>query len=137
MYVAEPSPNEDVPPWVEWKLGAKDNFLAELQKWNLAHKDQMLPDILEKIDRALDLTPSVVGLIPSSPFPGQSLVTALVSLIQLGIVRDILMPPTHFHSRRKFPGQSKTSIGLLMSSLWISHIWQTYLVTAVVLMVGC
>ena len=72
------------PPWLEWKPDS--NFLSELHKWNIDHKDDKLPAILAKESKPLQ---AALEFIPSSPFPAKALVKTIVSLIQLGIVSDV------------------------------------------------
>ena len=78
-----------MPPWQGWEPDS--NFLHELRKWNIDHKDDKLPAVLAKVNSILESKPLQAALefIPCSPFPAKPLVKTIVSLIQLGIVSDV------------------------------------------------
>ena len=83
-------PSRLAPPWNGWEPDA--NFLGELHKWNIAHKDEKLPAVLYKVHSILvESKPLQIALefIPSSPFPAESLVKEMVSLFLLGRVSDV------------------------------------------------
>ena len=89
-----------MPPWQGWEPDS--NFLYELRKWNIARKDDKLPVIFKNVNSALDSESLQAALefIPDCPFPAKSLVKAMVSLFQLGIVSDLssqTLQPTHTH----------------------------------------
>ena len=77
------------PPWKRWEPDS--NFLKDLQKWNIAHKDDKLPSVLDKVNSILESKPLQAALefIPDIPFPAKSLVKAMVSLFLLGSVSDV------------------------------------------------
>ena len=76
-------------PWQGWE--PESNFLSELHKWNIAHKDDKLPAILSKVNSILesDLLQAALECIPNSPFPAKSLVKTMISLFLLGSVSDV------------------------------------------------
>jgi hypothetical protein len=123
------------PPWQGWKPDS--NFLYELHKWNIAHKDEKLPAVLAKINSILESKPLEAALefIPNSPFPAKSLVKALVSLFLLGSV-SVVSSQTHCHlpiliishPPRKYLRRSRTSINFRIRWLLISLTWPKYLV---------
>ena len=84
-----------MPPWKGWE--PDPDFLHELHKWNIAHKDDKLPIVLTKVNSVLESKPLEVALefIPNQPFPAKSLVKALISLFLLGSVSHLLADPCH------------------------------------------
>ena len=139
-------PFQLAPPWQGWEPDS--NFLYELCKWNVAHKDDSLPVIFKNVASALDSKPplqAALEFIPDSPFPAESLIKAMISLIQLGSVSDV---SSHWqtttsvsmlfnisHPPRKFLRRRRTSITFRIRSLFISLTWPKYLVRLEV--VGC
>ena len=81
-------PSRLVPPWQGWE--PDQEFLYKLHQWNIVHKDNKLPAVLAKVNSTLESKPLQAALefIPDHPFPAKSLVKAMISLIQLGIVSD-------------------------------------------------
>ena len=77
-----------MPPWQGWE--PDQEFLYKLHQWNIVHKDNKLPAVLAKVNSTLESKPLQAALefIPDHPFPAKSLVKAMISLIQLGIVSD-------------------------------------------------
>jgi hypothetical protein len=128
-------PSRLAPPWQGWEPDS--NFLSELCKWNIAHKDDKLPAVLAKVNNVLESNPLKAALefIPDNPFPAKSLVKAIVSLFLLGSVSDISSQTLcHLpiliisHSPRKFLRRNRTSITFRIKSLLISRTWPKYLV---------
>ena len=122
-----------MPPWQGWEPDS--NFLYELHKWNIAHKDDKLPAVLTKVNSVLESKPLQAALefIPNNPFPAKSLVKAMVSLFLLGSVSDVSkhIPcylPILIISYRKFLRRSRTSITFRIRWLLISLVWPKYLV---------
>ena len=106
-----------MPPWEGWEPDS--NFLYELYKWNIDHKDDKLPAILTKVNDVLESKPLQVALefSPNNPFPAKSLVKAIVSLFLLGSVSDVskqipcyLLILIISHPSRKFLRRSRTYI---------------------------
>ena len=77
------------PPWQGWEPNS--DFLYQLRKWNIAHKDEKLPTVLAKVNSILESNPLQVTLefIPDNPFPAKSLVKAMINLFLLGSVSDV------------------------------------------------
>jgi hypothetical protein len=86
-------PSRLAPPWQGWE--PDPDFLYELHKWNIAHKDNKLLAVLAKVNSILESKPLEAALefIPNSPFPAKSLVKAMVSLFLLGSVSGVSLPP--------------------------------------------
>ena len=122
------------PPWQGWE--PDQEFLYKLHQWNIVHKDNKLPAVLAKVNSTLESKPLQAALefIPDHPFPAKSLVKAMISLIQLGIVSDVSsQTPSHlpiliiFHPLRKFLRRNRTSITFRIRSLLMSLTWPKYL----------
>ncbi|KAJ7131895.1 WD40-repeat-containing domain protein [Mycena crocata] len=71
------------PPWGSWSLDYQ--FLSDLNSWTANNPaNNTLRTVLQSVSEAIEGSRSYVGLIPNSPFPAQTLVTALGTLIQFG-----------------------------------------------------
>ena len=82
-------PSRLAAPWQKWEPDS--NFLSELHKWNIAHKDDNLPTVLAKVNSILESNPLEAALkfISDSPFPAKSLIKAMIGLFLLGSVSDV------------------------------------------------
>ena len=82
-------PSQLASPWQGWKPDS--DFLHKLYKWNIDHKDDKLPTVLNKVNSILESKPLQAALefIPDHPFPAKSLVKAMTSLFLLGSVSDV------------------------------------------------
>ena len=82
-------PSRLAAPWQRWE--PKSNFLSELHKWNIAHRDDKLPTVLAKVNCILESKSLEAALefIPDNPFPAKSLIKAMLSLFLLGSVSDV------------------------------------------------
>ena len=82
-------PSQLAAPWQKWEPDS--NFLSELHKWSIAHKDDKLPTVLAKVNSILESNPfqAVLKFIPDNPFPTKSLTKAMISLFLLGSVNDV------------------------------------------------
>jgi hypothetical protein len=117
------------PPWERWE--PDPDFLYELHKWNIAHKEDKIPAVLAKVYSVLESKPLQAALefIPDSPFPAKLLVKAMISLFLLGSVSDVSCQlPILIFKHRKFLRRSRTSIAFRIRSLLISPTWPKYLV---------
>ena len=56
------------------------------------HPETTLTKVLEKVNGAVTLCQSFIGHVPDSPFPARSFVQGLAYLLQLGYVRQVLIP---------------------------------------------
>jgi hypothetical protein len=72
------------PAWDLWEIDAE--FLKMLSQWNENHPDSTLERVFAKINTGLENAQPLFELIPDSPFPARSLVTALAHLVNLGVV---------------------------------------------------
>ena len=82
-------PSRLAPPWQGWE--PDQEFLYKLRQWNIAHEEDKLPTVLNKINSALESKPlqAALEIIPDNPFPAKSLVKAMICLFQLGSVSDV------------------------------------------------
>jgi hypothetical protein len=73
--------------WQAWNIDG--NAISELQKWGADHENYNWTKLADKIDRCLKsgTFTALQEFIPDSPFPAKTLVKALLSVVQLGIVR--------------------------------------------------
>ncbi|KZP10166.1 hypothetical protein FIBSPDRAFT_1051471 [Athelia psychrophila] len=71
------------PSWPSWKLDP--DFFQAMSRWTMEHPESSLDKVMDNICSAIESSDSVMQLIPDSPFPARSLVTALVYLLRLGI----------------------------------------------------
>ncbi|KZP18456.1 hypothetical protein FIBSPDRAFT_933419 [Athelia psychrophila] len=71
------------PPWPSWELNP--DFFQAMSRWTMEHPESSLEKIMDNICSAIESSDSVMQLIPDSPFPARSLVTALVYLLRLGL----------------------------------------------------
>ncbi|KAJ6525569.1 hypothetical protein DFH09DRAFT_172472 [Mycena vulgaris] len=76
--------------WQAWNID--DNAISELQKWGADHENSKWRILAEKIDQSLksQTLTALQGFIPDSPFPAKTLVTALLSILKLGIHVTVL-----------------------------------------------
>ncbi|KAJ7481865.1 hypothetical protein FB451DRAFT_138220 [Mycena latifolia] len=80
----KPSAPSDSAPWRSWSLD--DKFLSDLNSWTAKNPAKnTLRIVLQSVSGAIEGSKPYVSLIPNSPFPAQTLVTALVMLIQFGV----------------------------------------------------
>ncbi|KZP07800.1 hypothetical protein FIBSPDRAFT_803637 [Athelia psychrophila] len=56
-----------------------------MSRWNRKHPESSLKSVMDNICSVIESGADVMGFIPDSPFPARTLVTALVSLLRLGI----------------------------------------------------
>ncbi|KZP32104.1 hypothetical protein FIBSPDRAFT_775527 [Athelia psychrophila] len=56
-----------------------------MSRWNRNHPETSLKSVMDKIFSVIDSSADVMDFIPDSPFPARTLVTALVSLLRLGV----------------------------------------------------
>ncbi|KZP03977.1 hypothetical protein FIBSPDRAFT_941235 [Athelia psychrophila] len=61
------------------------DFFKAMSRWNRQHPESSLKSVVEKVSSAIENSADVMQFIPDSPFPAGTLVTALVSLLRLGI----------------------------------------------------
>ncbi|KAG6853960.1 hypothetical protein C0991_012106 [Blastosporella zonata] len=66
----------------EWELDP--TFLAALSKWDREHPHNTLNNVLQNVSKAIEKGKPLIGIIPDTPFPAQSLVKGLAQVIQLG-----------------------------------------------------
>ncbi|KZP08539.1 hypothetical protein FIBSPDRAFT_261721 [Athelia psychrophila] len=71
------------PSWPSWELDP--DFFQAMSRWTMEHPESSLDNVMDKICSAIESSDSVMQLIPDSPFPARSLVTALVYLLRLGV----------------------------------------------------
>jgi hypothetical protein len=57
-----------------------------MSRWTIDHPGSKLDRVLDDISAGIDNGKDLLGLIPDSPFPARSLVTALGCLVKLGTV---------------------------------------------------
>ncbi|KZP32074.1 hypothetical protein FIBSPDRAFT_551884 [Athelia psychrophila] len=69
-----------LPPW---KLDPA--FFMAMSRWTEKHPGSTLKSVMDKICSVIESSDDVMQFIPDSPFPARTLVTALVSLLKLGI----------------------------------------------------
>jgi hypothetical protein len=72
------------PAWDPWEIDAE--FVKTLSRWNEDHPEHTLERVFAKINTGLENAQPLLQLIPDSPFPARSLVTALAHLVNLGLV---------------------------------------------------
>ena len=70
--------------WDSWELDSE--FFKAMSRWTLDHPETTLDRVLDSICAGIDNGKDVLDLIPDSPFPARSLLTALGYLIKLGAV---------------------------------------------------
>ncbi|KAJ7481815.1 WD40-repeat-containing domain protein [Mycena latifolia] len=81
--VANP-PAPSAPAWGRWNIDYQ--FLSNLNSWTAKNPaENTLHIILQSISGAIQGSKPYVSLIPNSPFPAQTLVVALGTLIQFGV----------------------------------------------------
>ncbi|KZP18437.1 hypothetical protein FIBSPDRAFT_956229 [Athelia psychrophila] len=68
---------------LSWELDP--DFFQAMSHWTKKHPESSLKKVMDKICTAIESSDSVMQFVPDSPFPARSLVTALVSLLRLGI----------------------------------------------------
>jgi hypothetical protein len=75
------------PDWQAWNIDG--NAISELRAWGAGHGGSNWRKLADKIDQSLksETLKAVQDFIPDSPVPAKTLVKALLSIIQLGIVR--------------------------------------------------
>ena len=79
------------PPWDDdWQLDSK--FFTQMEAWDAAHPESTLTKVLKRVNGAVTSCQPFIGCIPDSPFPARSLVQGLAYLLQLGSVRELLIP---------------------------------------------
>ncbi|KZP32455.1 hypothetical protein FIBSPDRAFT_944011 [Athelia psychrophila] len=61
------------------------DFFKAMSRWNRKHPESSLKSVMDKIFSVIENSADVTQFIPDSPFPARTLVTALVSLLKLGI----------------------------------------------------
>ncbi|KZP18441.1 hypothetical protein FIBSPDRAFT_956233 [Athelia psychrophila] len=66
-----------------WELDP--DFFQAMSRWTMKHPESSLDKVMDKVFSAIESSDSMVQFIPDSPFPARTLVTALVSLLRLGI----------------------------------------------------
>ncbi|KAG5638977.1 hypothetical protein H0H81_008197 [Sphagnurus paluster] len=71
------------PPWKTWELD--EQFMKNLSDWNKNNPEKTPHKVLQSICAGLESEKELLTLIPSSPFPAQSLVTGLAYLFKLGV----------------------------------------------------
>ena len=78
------------PDWEAWNIDG--DAITQLSEWGAAHETSNWVKLATKIDKALkSKTIDVLkDFIPDSPFPARTLVKALLSLVELGIVRHLV-----------------------------------------------
>jgi hypothetical protein len=70
--------------WDSWELDPK--FIKAMSCWTIDHPETTLDRVLDNICAGIDNGKDLLDLIPDSPFPARSLLTALGYLIKLGAV---------------------------------------------------
>jgi hypothetical protein len=70
--------------WDSWELDPK--FFKAMSRWTIDHPETTLDRVLDNICAGIDNGKDLLDLIPDSPFPARSLVTALGYLVKLGAV---------------------------------------------------
>ncbi|KAJ6597501.1 WD40-repeat-containing domain protein [Mycena vulgaris] len=71
------------PPWGSWSLDYQ--FLSDLNGWTATNPaNNTLRTVLQSISEAIEASKPFLALIPNTPFPAQTLVTALGMLLQFG-----------------------------------------------------
>ncbi|KZP08977.1 hypothetical protein FIBSPDRAFT_938703 [Athelia psychrophila] len=82
-------PQKNDPLWMKsgsspsWKLDP--DFFVSMSRWTEKHPGSSLKSVMDKICSVIESSADVMAFIPDSPFPARTLVTALVSLLRLGI----------------------------------------------------
>ncbi|KZP32088.1 hypothetical protein FIBSPDRAFT_1037178 [Athelia psychrophila] len=66
-----------------WKLDPA--FFMAMSRWTEKHPGSSLKSVMDKICSVIESSADVMEFIPDSPFPARTLITALVSLLRLGI----------------------------------------------------
>jgi hypothetical protein len=77
------------PDWQAWNIDG--NAISELRVWGDGRGNSNWRKLADRIDHSLksETLKAVQDFIPDSPFPAKTLVKALLSIVQLGIVRYI------------------------------------------------
>ncbi|KAJ7770063.1 hypothetical protein B0H16DRAFT_238326 [Mycena metata] len=72
--------------WQAWNIDG--DAISELRVWGAGHENSNWRKLADKIDQSLksETVKAVQDFIPDSPFPAKTLVKALLSIVQLGIV---------------------------------------------------
>jgi hypothetical protein len=75
------------PDWQAWKIDG--DAISELRVWGAGLGNSNWRKLADKIDQSLksETFTAVQDFIPDSPFPAKTLVRALLSIVQLGVVR--------------------------------------------------
>ncbi|KZP32119.1 hypothetical protein FIBSPDRAFT_925490 [Athelia psychrophila] len=66
-----------------WELDL--DFFKAMSQWTKKHPESSLKSVMDKIFSVIESSDDMMQFIPDSPFPARTLVTALVSLLRLGV----------------------------------------------------
>jgi hypothetical protein len=72
------------PPWGSWSLD--EEFLGSMCRWTVDHPESSLAKVFNKVIDGVLAAKDLTSFIPDGPFPAQTLVQALFSLLKLGTV---------------------------------------------------
>jgi hypothetical protein len=73
--------------WEAWNING--DAISELRAWGAGHGNSKWRKLADKIDQSLksETLEAIQDFIPNDPVPARTLVKALLSIVQLGIVR--------------------------------------------------
>ncbi|KII95146.1 hypothetical protein PLICRDRAFT_169825 [Plicaturopsis crispa FD-325 SS-3] len=77
-----PPPSPTAVPWHDWKLDS--TFVQSLSAYESGHPETTFDKVIGAILTAADYGKSFESYIPNSPFPAQTVVTAIISILTVG-----------------------------------------------------